>query len=87
MRTKEFKVLLIKTGIKQVELAHRLGLSPSHFSCIVNNYLRPTKSEAEAICSALGVKFKALFPRAEDTQEDRRTYKRRESRKQEVSMI
>jgi transcriptional regulator with XRE-family HTH domain len=64
MKGNNIKIALLKRGIKQIELAQRLGLSLSQVNMIINGR-RKTRWIQEAIAKELQMKVCDLFPTEE----------------------
>ena len=58
--TEQIKVLCVRCGISEAELARRLGKSPQSFNSKMKRETF-TVSDLDDIASALGVTFKRLF--------------------------
>ena len=57
-----FKTLLIQSGLKNFEVARKLGWRPAKLSSIVNGHWQVGRRDAEMICTLFNVPFVELFP-------------------------
>jgi DNA-binding XRE family transcriptional regulator len=57
----DLKVLIIKTGISQRELAKKAGFHETTLSAIVNGRINPDEIEKARISKALGISLKDIF--------------------------
>lgn len=55
------RALLELVGVRQYELARRLGISAKHLNFLLNGKVRMTLDHAEAIASALGCDLEVRF--------------------------
>lgn len=52
----DLKLARIKSGVKQLELSRRTGLSPKRLSLIENNWVEPSDKEMALIAAAIETK-------------------------------
>ena len=60
-RTTELKVKILHSGLTQIEVAERVGLSQPAFNLIVNGHRQPTNEQAREISRVLRTPQKDLF--------------------------
>jgi len=58
----DLKVGILKSGLKNYELAAELGWSPSKLSAVLSESYDPTQAEREAIADVLGLSVHNIFP-------------------------
>jgi transcriptional regulator with XRE-family HTH domain len=56
------KVVLLKRGLKQGELARAIGRTPAHVSRLIHGHARLRSRDRRRIASFLGVSAVLLFP-------------------------
>jgi len=62
IKNKFLKAAIKRAGLKQKQVAYRIGIAESKLSNIVNGYTRVTEEEASDISSMLGEPVSKLFP-------------------------
>ena len=62
MCTVELKVLILRSGKKQYEIAHELRWHPSKLSSILSEVYTPSMMEKEGLCEVLGCQVEEAFP-------------------------
>jgi transcriptional regulator with XRE-family HTH domain len=68
---KRLRTARLEAGLKQTELAARLGKPHSYISRIENRQIRVDVIELREICHALGVSFRAFVNALEDELTER----------------
>jgi Flp pilus assembly CpaE family ATPase len=58
----ELKVLILRSGKKQYEIAHELRWHPSKLSTILSEVYTPSSIEREDLCAILGCQVEEAFP-------------------------
>ena len=69
------KIVRVRTGLRQKELAQRSGFSQSLLSMIENDRRRPDVSMVETICRAMDVPAQLVFLLACQPEPDKERYK------------
>ena len=59
----DLKVGILRSGLKNYEIAKELGWSPSKLSAVLSESYNPTHAEREAIADVLGLSICDIFPR------------------------
>jgi transcriptional regulator with XRE-family HTH domain len=59
----ELKMLLLRRGIAQIELARQTGMNTARISRIIRGRIRPRARDRRRIARALGAAESKLFPR------------------------
>lgn len=67
---KTLKVLLIRNGVKNFDLAKHLNIDPSKVSKIVNGWVDPDKKLKKQIAEHLGVPMEAIWGEPTHTGSD-----------------
>ena len=62
MCTVELRVLILRSGKKQYEIAHELRWHPSKLSSILSEVYTPSTLEKEDLCQVLGCQVDEAFP-------------------------
>ena len=62
MCTVELRVLILRSGKKQYEIAHELRWHPSKLSSILSEVYMPSTMEKEDLCGVLGCEVEEAFP-------------------------
>lgn len=57
-----FKLQLLKMGVKQYDIAKKLGLDPARLSSFVNGHRETPHQDAIAISKAMNLPLSKLFP-------------------------
>ena len=65
------KMRILKSGKKQIALAHEIGVPEPVFSKIVNGWIRPKQSVKNKIAEALNCKPEDIFPENGGTEAER----------------
>ena len=58
----EFRILILKSGLKHYELAQRMHWHPSKISSILNGVYTPSSLEKEDLAGVLGCRVEEAFP-------------------------
>ena len=58
----ELRVAILRAGLRHVEVARKIGRSPSWLSQVINGWNRPSPLDRRKISRVLGVPEQELFP-------------------------
>ena len=59
----DLKIGILRSGLKNYEIAGELGWSPSKLSAVLSESYNPTQAEREAIANVLGLTVYDIFPK------------------------